>query len=144
MQIDTFHFTPALSLAGGVLIGLAAAWLVAFNGRIAGISGIVGGLLTARGGERAWRAAFVAGLIAAPLMMRVAGSGAMPQVNAGWGELLAAGLLVGIGTRYAGGCTSGHGVCGLSRGAVRSIVATAVFMVAGFATVFVRRHVLGG
>jgi uncharacterized membrane protein YedE/YeeE len=81
-------------------------------------------------------------LIAAPLMMRVAGSGAMPQVNAG--ELLAAGLLVGIGTRYAGGCTSGHGVCGLSRGAVRSIVATAVFMVAGFATVFVRRHVLGG
>jgi uncharacterized membrane protein YedE/YeeE len=83
-------------------------------------------------------------LIAAPLMMRVAGSGAMPQVNAGWGELLAAGLLVGIGTRYAGGCTSGHGVCGLSRGAVRSIVATAVFMVAGFATVFVRRHVLGG
>ncbi|MET3821073.1 MULTISPECIES: YeeE/YedE family protein [Burkholderia] len=144
MQLDALHFTPWLSLAGGVLIGLAAAWLVAFNGRIAGISGIVGGLFTAGAAERDWRAAFVAGLIAAPLMMRIAGAAVTPQVDAGWGELLAAGLLVGIGTRYAGGCTSGHGVCGLSRGATRSIVATAVFMVAGFATVFVRRHVLGG
>lgn len=144
MQLDTLHFTPWLSLAGGVLIGLAAAWLVAFNGRIAGISGIVGGLFTARGAERDWRAAFVAGLIAAPLAMRIAGAGATLQIDAGWGELLTAGLLVGIGTRYAGGCTSGHGVCGLSRGAARSIVATAVFMVAGFATVFVRLHVLGG
>ncbi|MBR8343268.1 YeeE/YedE family protein [Burkholderia ambifaria] len=144
MQLDALHFTPWLSLGGGVLIGLAAAWLVAFNGRIAGISGIVGGLFTAGAAERDWRAAFVAGLIAAPLMMRIAGAAVTPQVDAGWGELLAAGLLVGIGTRYAGGCTSGHGVCGLSRGATRSIVATAVFMVAGFATVFVRRHVLGG
>ncbi|WP_175727383.1 YeeE/YedE family protein [Burkholderia ambifaria] len=144
MQLDALHFTPWLSLAGGVLIGLAAAWLVAFNGRIAGISGIVGGLFTAGAAERDWRAAFVAGLIAAPLMMRIAGAAVTPQVDAGWGELLAAGLLVGIGTRYAGGCTSGHGVCGVSRGAARSIVATAVFMVAGFATVFVRRHVLGG
>ncbi|MGN7980275.1 YeeE/YedE family protein [Burkholderia sp. 22313] len=144
MQLDALHFTPWLSLAGGVLIGLAAAWLIAFNGRIAGISGIVGGLFTAGAAERGWRAAFVAGLIAAPLMMRIAGAAAMPQVDAGWGALLAAGLLVGVGTRYAGGCTSGHGVCGLSRGATRSIVATAVFMVAGFATVFVRRHVLGG
>ncbi|EDT04489.1 protein of unknown function DUF395 YeeE/YedE [Burkholderia ambifaria IOP40-10] len=144
MQLDALHFTPWLSLAGGVLIGLAAAWLVAFNGRIAGISGIVGGLFTAGAAERDWRAAFVAGLIAAPLMMRIAGVAVTPQVDAGWGELLAAGLLVGIGTRYAGGCTSGHGVYGLSRGATRSIVATAVFMVAGFATVFVRRHVLGG
>ncbi|WP_241289666.1 YeeE/YedE family protein [Burkholderia stabilis] len=150
MQLDTFHFTPWLSLAGGVLIGLAAAWLVAFNGRIAGISGIVGGLLTAGAGagagagERDWRAAFVVGLIAAPLVMRVAGAGLTPQVDAGWPELLAAGLLVGVGTRYAGGCTSGHGVCGMSRGALRSVVATATFMVAGFVTVFVRRHVLGG
>ncbi|WP_321805819.1 YeeE/YedE family protein [Burkholderia sp. BCC1993] len=144
MQLDALHFTPWLSLAGGVLIGLAAAWLMAFNGRIAGISGIVGSLFTAGAAERDWRAAFVAGLIAAPLMMRVAGAAVTPQVDAGWGELLAAGLLVGIGTRYAGGCTSGHGVCGLSRGATRSIVATAVFMVAGFATVFVQRHVLGG
>ncbi|RQS17168.1 YeeE/YedE family protein [Burkholderia sp. Bp8998] len=144
MQLDALHFTPWLSLAGGVLIGLAAAWLVAFNGRIAGISGIVGGLFTAGGAERDWRVAFVAGLIAAPLMMRIAGAAVTPRVDAGWGALLAAGLLVGIGTRYAGGCTSGHGVCGLSRGAARSIVATAVFMVAGFATVFVQRHVLGG
>ncbi|KAG8154264.1 YeeE/YedE family protein [Burkholderia catarinensis] len=144
MQLDALHFTPWLSLAGGVLIGLAAAWLVAFNGRIAGISGIVGGLLTARAGERDWRAAFVAGLIAAPLVMRAAGGGLTPQVDASWFELLAAGLLVGIGTRYAGGCTSGHGVCGMSRGALRSVVATATFMVAGFVTVFVRRHVLGG
>ena len=144
MQLDALHFTPWLSLAGGVLIGLAAAWLVAFNGRIAGISGIVGGLFTAGAAERDWRAAFVAGLIAAPLAMRIAGAGVTLQIDAGWGELLAAGLLVGIGTRYAGGCTSGHGVCGLSRGTSRSIVATAVFMVAGFATVFVRRYVLGG
>ena len=144
MQVDALHFTPWLSLAGGVLIGLAAAWLVAFNGRIAGISGIVGGLFAAGAAERDWRAAFVAGLIAAPLTMRIAGAGVVPEVDAGWGELLAAGVLVGIGTRYAGGCTSGHGVCGLSRGAARSLVATAVFMTAGFATVFVRRHVLGG
>lgn len=144
MQLDAIHFTPWLSLAGGVLIGLAAAWLVAFNGRIAGISGIVGGLFAAGSGERDWRVAFVAGLIAAPFAMRAAGAGLTPQVDAGWPELLAAGLLVGIGTRYAGGCTSGHGVCGMSRGALRSVVATATFMVAGFVTVFVRRHVLGG
>ncbi|QRR15231.1 YeeE/YedE family protein [Burkholderia sp. MS389] len=144
MQVDALHFTPWLSLAGGVLIGLAAAWLVAFNGRIAGISGIVGGLPTAGGAERGWRAAFVAGLIAAPVAMRFVGSDLTPQVDANWPELLAAGLLVGIGTRYAGGCTSGHGVCGISRGALRSMVATATFMVAGFATVFVRLHVAGG
>ncbi|RQV11973.1 YeeE/YedE family protein [Burkholderia cenocepacia] len=144
MQVDTLHFTPWLSLAGGVLIGLAAAWLVAFNGRIAGISGIVGGLLTAGGAERGWRAAFIAGLIAAPVAMRFAGSGLTPQIDASWPELLGAGLLVGVGTRYAGGCTSGHGVCGISRGALRSVVATATFMVAGFATVFVRLHVPGG
>jgi uncharacterized protein len=144
MQLDALHFTPWLSLAGGVLIGLAAAWLVAFNGRIAGISGIVGGLLDARAGERDWRAAFVAGLIVAPIAMQVAGNRLTPQVDAGWVELVAAGLLVGIGTRYAGGCTSGHGVCGMSRGALRSVVATGVFMAAGFATVFVRRHMPGG
>ncbi|MDR8728963.1 YeeE/YedE family protein [Burkholderia pseudomultivorans] len=144
MQLDALHFTPWLSLAGGVLIGFAVAWLVAFNGRIAGISGIVGGLLASGFAERGWRAAFVAGLIAAPLAMRIAGEAVAPQVDTGWPELLAAGLLVGIGTRYAGGCTSGHGVCGLSRGAVRSVVATATFMLAGFVTVFVRRHVIGG
>ena len=144
MRIDALHFTPWLSLAGGVLIGLAAAWLVAFNGRIAGISGIVGGVLTACGGERDWRMAFIGGMIVAPVLMRVAGAGLTPPVDASWFELLAAGLLVGIGTRYAGGCTSGHGVCGMSRGALRSVVATTTFMVAGFVTVFVRLHVLGG
>ncbi|EPS1224924.1 YeeE/YedE family protein [Burkholderia cenocepacia] len=144
MQVDALHFTPWLSLAGGVLIGLAAAWLVAFNGRIAGISGIVGGLLAAGGAERGWRVAFIAGMIVAPVAMHVAGSSLTPRIDAGWPELLAAGLLVGIGTRYAGGCTSGHGVCGMSRGALRSVVATATFMVAGFATVFVRLHVAGG
>ncbi|MBN3566379.1 YeeE/YedE family protein [Burkholderia cenocepacia] len=144
MQVDALHFTPWLSLAGGALIGLAAAWLVAFNGRIAGISGIVGGLLTAGGAERRWRVAFIVGMIAAPVAMRFVGSGLTPQVDAGWPELLAAGLLVGVGTRYAGGCTSGHGVCGISRGALRSVVATTTFMVAGFVTVFVRLHVSGG
>jgi len=143
MQVDALHFTPWLSLAGGALIGLAAAWLVAFNGRIAGISGIVGGLLTAGGAERRWRVAFITGMIAAPVAMRFVGSGLTSQVDAGWPELLAAGLLVGVGTRYAGGCTSGHGVCGISRGALRSVVATTTFMVAGFVTVFVRLHVSG-
>ncbi|MGU7772136.1 YeeE/YedE family protein [Burkholderia sp. MR1-5-21] len=144
MQLDMTHFTPWLSLAGGVLIGLAAAWLVAFNGRVAGISGIVGGLLARRPDGRDWRLAFIAGLIVAPIGLRLAGIGAMPQVDASWPVVIAAGLLVGIGTRYAGGCTSGHGVCGLSRGSMRSLVATATFMAAGFLTVFVQRHVLGG
>ncbi|PAJ76953.1 YeeE/YedE [Burkholderia ubonensis] len=144
MQLDAVHFTPWLSLAGGVLIGLAAAGFVAFNGRVAGISGIVGGLLARRADGRDWRLAFVAGLIVAPLMLRAAGIGATPQVDANWPVVIAAGLLVGIGTRYAGGCTSGHGVCGLSRGSLRSLVATATFMAVGFLTVFVQRHLLGG
>lgn len=88
--------------------------------------------------------AFVAGLIVAPLMLRAAGIGATPQVDASWPVVIAAGLLVGIGTRYAGGCTSGHGVCGLSRGSLRSLVATATFMAVGFLIVFVQRHVPGG
>ncbi|WP_010099124.1 YeeE/YedE family protein [Burkholderia ubonensis] len=144
MQLDAVHFTPWLSLGGGVLIGLAAAGFVAFNGRVAGISGIVGGLLARRADGRDWRLAFVAGLIVAPLMLRAAGIGATPQVDASWPVVIAAGLLVGIGTRYAGGCTSGHGVCGLSRGSLRSLVATATFMAVGFLIVFVQRHVLGG
>jgi len=143
MQIDALHFTPVLSLAGGVLIGLAAAWLALFNGRVAGISGIVGGLLAPRAGETGWRVAFVAGLILAPVVMRVAGEGAMPQIDASWPAVGVAGFLVGIGTRYASGCTSGHGVCGLSRGSLRSLVATATFMAVAFLTVFVKRHVLG-
>ena len=140
MTIDWNHFTPWTSLAGGVLIGIAAAMLVLLNGRVAGISGIVGGLLTPRRGETGWRLAFVAGLFAAPLLMALLGTSAMPRIDAGFGTLVAAGALVGVGTSYGSGCTSGHGVCGLSRLSPRSLVATAAFMLAGIATVFVVRH----
>ncbi|MBP0598717.1 YeeE/YedE family protein [Herbaspirillum sp. LeCh32-8] len=144
MHIDWTHFAPWPALAGGIAIGLAAAIMILFNGRIAGISGIVGGLLRAAPGERGWRAAFIAGLVAAPLLASLWGWRMALHIDAGWPAVIAAGFLVGLGTRYAGGCTSGHGVCGISRGAWRSIVATATFMAAGFATVFVLRHVLGG
>ena len=144
MPIDLAHFTPGLSLGGGVVIGAAAAVLVLFNGRIAGISGIVGGLLRLPQGDMSWRAAFLAGLIGAPVLAGLFGKLATLDIQAGWGEVVAAGFLVGLGTRYAGGCTSGHVVCGISRGATRSLVATATFMAAGFLTVFVRRHWIGG
>ena len=140
MSIDSNHFTPWASLAGGVLIGLAAAMLVLLNGRVAGISGIVGGLFSPRRGEIAWRIAFLAGLIAAPVAVAVFGANPVPRIDAGFGMLAAAGLLVGIGTSYGSGCTSGHGVCGLSRLSQRSLVATAAFMLAGVATVFLVRH----
>ena len=140
MNIDWMHFTPWASLAGGVLIGLAAAMLVLLNGRIAGISGIVGGLLVRQRGETAWRLAFVAGLLAAPGVMALLGTAVVPRIDAGFGTLAAAGLLVGLGTSYGSGCTSGHGVCGLSRLSPRSLVATAAFMLAGIGTVFVVRH----
>lgn len=144
MSIDWKAFTPLASLGGGVLIGLAAAMFVLLNGRIAGISGILGGLLRPAAGDVAWRVAFVAGLVGAPVVY-AAVSGASPvlQIDAGWGTLVVAGLLVGIGTRYGAGCTSGHGVCGLSRLSPRSLAATATFMAAGFVCVFVIRHVLG-
>lgn len=144
MSLDLQHFTPWWSLAGGLLIGTAAAVLVFFNGRIAGISGILGGLLRAARHDTGWRLAFLAGLIGAPLIAGVLGSPAIADIEAGWGQLLVAGLLVGVGTRYASGCTSGHGVCGISRGSLRSLVATATFMAAGLLTVFVQRHLLGG
>lgn len=142
MTVDWSHFTPWASLAGGALIGLAAALLILLNGRVAGISGIVGGLLAPRRGEIGWRLAFVAGLFAAPLAMAAFGANPVPRIDAGFGMLVAAGLLVGIGTSYGSGCTSGHGVCGLSRLSPRSLVATLAFMGAGFAMVFVVRHVL--
>lgn len=138
MTIDWTHFTPWTSLAGGVLIGLAAAMLVLLNGRIAGISGIVGGLVAARRGDTAWRVAFVLGLFAAPLLMLLYATA--PRIDAGAGTLVVAGLLVGLGTSYGSGCTSGHGVCGLSRLSPRSLVATAAFMAAGVATVYLARH----
>lgn len=140
MTIDWIAFTPWTSLAGGILIGVAAGMLLVLNGRIAGISGIVGGLLSPKRGEIAWRLAFVGGLLAAPLIMLLAGRPAIPRIDAGFGMLIAAGLLVGIGTRYGGGCTSGHGVCGLSRLSPRSLVATLTFMAAGVVTVYVARQ----
>ncbi|WP_296657170.1 YeeE/YedE family protein [Paraburkholderia sp.] len=143
-SLDLAHFTPVASLTGGLLIGAAAVLLVLGNGRVAGISGIVGGLLNAVRGERAWRAAFIAGLIAAPWLWRLAAPLPAPVIESTPVTLIAAGLLVGVGTRYGSGCTSGHGVCGLSRGSLRSLVATGSFMAAGFVTVFVVRHLIGG
>jgi uncharacterized protein len=138
MTIDWSHFTPWASLAGGALIGLAAAMLLLLSGRIAGISGIVGGLLVPRGGDLGWRLAFVGGLLLAPAVM--AFYPVSPRIDAGLGTLALAGLLVGAGTSYGSGCTSGHGVCGLSRLSPRSLVATAAFMAAGIGTVFIARH----
>ena len=142
MTIDWNSFTPLASLAGGALIGLATAMFVLLNGRIAGVSGILGGLLRPARGDIAWRIAFLGGLIlAAPAYGLLT---ALPEVriDAGYGMLVVAGLLVGIGTRYGGGCTSGHGVCGVSRLSPRSVAATAAFMATGFITVFVVRHLL--
>ncbi|TDN62857.1 YeeE/YedE family protein [Paraburkholderia sp. BL10I2N1] len=144
MSIDIASLTPGLSLTGGLVIGVAAAVLVLFNGRIAGISGILGGLLGAPQKDAGWRVAFLAGLIGAAVLASLVGSPIAPDIQAGWTEILVAGFLVGVGTRYASGCTSGHGVCGISRGAIRSLVATATFMTSGFLTVFVSRHLLGG
>jgi uncharacterized membrane protein YedE/YeeE len=143
MSIDWNSFTPWPSLAGGVLIGIAAAMFVLLNGRIAGISGVLGGLLRPTRGDVAWRAAFVVGLAGAPLVYALFAALPKLQVAAGDGGLVLAGLLVGIGTRYGSGCTSGHGVCGLSRLSPRSLAATATFMAAGFVTVFVARHLIG-
>lgn len=142
MTIDWVNFTPQAALAGGLLIGLAAAAFILFNGRIAGISGILGGLLRPARGDVGWRAAFLAGLLAAPVLYGMVAALPEVTVDAGTGTLVAAGLLVGVGTRYGSGCTSGHGVCGISRGSPRSLVATAAFMFAGFVTVYIVRHVL--
>ena len=143
MTIAWNAFTPWSALAGGVLIGIAAAMFALLNGRIAGISGVLGGLLRPARGDLAWRAAFILGLVGAPLVYALATDLPRPQIDAGTGALIAAGLLVGVGTRYGSGCTSGHGVCGLSRLSPRSLVATLAFMGAGFVTVFVTRHIFG-
>jgi uncharacterized membrane protein YedE/YeeE len=143
MMIDWVNFTPWSSLAGGVLIGLAAAMFLLFNGRIAGISGILGGLLQWPKGDVAWRVAFLVGLVAAPAAYGLFAPLPQVRVDAGTATLVVAGLLVGIGTRYGSGCTSGHGVCGLSRRSPRSLAATAAFMAAGFVTVFIVRHLIG-
>lgn len=144
MTLDWSAFTPWSALAGGVLIGLAAALLWLLNGRIAGISGIVGGLLQGpAGGERPWRLAFLIGLLLAPWLYRWVAGLPPIHIQATTPVLIGAGLLVGYGTRLGSGCTSGHGVCGLSRFSPRSLVATLLFMGAGFVTVFVVRHLLG-
>jgi uncharacterized membrane protein YedE/YeeE len=142
MTIDWNHFTPWASLAGGVLLGLASALFILLNGRVLGISGILGGLLRPRAGDAGWRIAFIAGLLAAPAVWSLFAAPVVPRIDATPALLVVAGLLVGWGTRYGSGCTSGHGVCGLSRMSPRSLVATLAFMGTGFATVFVMRHLL--
>ena len=141
-MIDWVHFTPWRSLAGGVLIGAAAAMLLLLNGKIAGISGILGGLLRTGAGDIGWRVAFIAGLVVAPLVYPLAAPLPVVQIDADTTLLVVAGLLVGLGTGYGSGCTSGHGVCGLSRLSPRSLVATTAFMAAGFVTVFMARHLI--
>ncbi len=133
-------FTPWSALIGGMLIGLAAAMFALLNGRIAGISGVLGGLLKPTRGDVGWRVAFIGGLVAAPLVYGLFAALPAVQIDASYLALVVAGLLVGVGTRYGSGCTSGHGVCGLSRLSPRSLVATLTFMAAGFATVFAVRH----
>ena len=139
------NFTPVSAAIGGALIGLAAVLLMLSTGRIAGISGILSGLLNLRGEDKAWRIAFIAGLILAPVIAGLIGYGMpTPKLPSNWAVIVVAGLLVGFGTRLGGGCTSGHGICGIARLSPRSIAATIVFMVVAIVTVAVTRHVLGG
>lgn len=145
MTIDWTHFTPWASLSGGVLIGVASALFILLNGRILGISGILGGLLPPKSGDMGWRITFLLGMSAAPLVLSwlaPAGFIQPPRIDASNGVIVVAGLLVGLGTRYGSGCTSGHGVCGLSRLSPRSLLATMTFMGAGFLMVYVLRHLI--
>jgi uncharacterized protein len=142
MTIDWAHFTPGSALAGGILIGLAAAWLILDDGRILGASGLLGGLIPPRSRDWRWRGLALLGLLVSPLVARFLFAPAAPVIEANAATVVVGGLLVGFGTRLANGCTSGHGVCGLARLSPRSLVATATFMVAGFLTVFLVRHVV--
>jgi uncharacterized membrane protein YedE/YeeE len=138
------NFTPLSALIGGALIGLSAVVLWVTDGRVAGVSGIVGGLADPAQGDLGWRVAFLLGLLAAPLVYWTAGGGLpLVTISSSLPLLVAGGLLVGFGTRLGGGCTSGHGVCGVARLSPRSLAATLVFMAVGFATVFVARHLVG-
>lgn len=143
MQIDWTHFSPGAALIGGAEIGLAAGLMILLLGRIAGVSGILAGIIPFRREETGWRLAFALGLVAAPLFAGLFRAPAPPEFTAGYPLLALAGLLVGFGARLGGGCTSGHGVCGLSRFSLRSLVATVTFMSVAIATVFVLRHVIG-
>lgn len=143
-MIDLNNFTPLGSLTGGILIGAAAALLLLANGRVAGISGILGGLWSTERGDRVWRLAFIVGMFVSPAVYSLVAIMPEAVIEANTMTLIVAGLLVGLGTRYASGCTSGHGVCGLSRGSVRSLTATMAFMAAGFLTVYLARHAFAG
>ena len=137
------NFTPVAAMIGGALIGLASAAMWLLLGRITGISGFLGTALSARGLDRAWRAAFISGLLTAGIVAALAFPGALPfELDAGLAQIIVAGLLVGLGTQIGGGCTSGHGVCGVSRLSPRSLVATGTFMASGFLVVLVVRHLL--
>lgn len=143
MHIDWVHFTPLLSLTGGLIIGVAASIFILVNGRVAGISGIVGGLLRPTAGDSTWRLAFVLGLVSAPLVYGAFAVLPAVRIDAHWPALVVAGLLVGLGTQYASGCTSGHGVCGVSRLSPRSLTATLAFVTTGIVTVHLVRLLLG-
>jgi uncharacterized membrane protein YedE/YeeE len=143
MIIDWNNFTPWSALAGGVLIGISASLFILLNGRIAGITGIIGGLFRPVAHDAGWRIAFTLGLIAAPMVWLLFGQLPEITIDAGYGLLIATGLIVGFSARYGSGCTSGHGVCGISRLSPRSIIATLAFMGTGFLTVYIMRHLLG-
>lgn len=144
MSLDWIHFTPWTALSGGILLGIASAAFILLNGRVLGISGILGGLLVPQPGDSSWRVYFLLGLAAAPVTLTLLAPTLIsaPRIEASPIVIVAAGLLVGFGTRYGSGCTSGHGVCGLSRLSPRSLVATLAFMAAGFVTVYVIRHLI--
>ena len=144
MQIDWLTFTPGPALFGGILLGIAAALFALLHGRILGISGIVSGLLSPKVGDINWRLMLVFGILSAPFWAALLfGIHTVTVINADWLVIIIAGLLVGFGASYGSGCTSGHGICGLSRLSPRSLLATCTFMAAGFMMVFVIRHVLG-
>ncbi|WP_327437765.1 YeeE/YedE family protein [Pseudomonas donghuensis] len=143
MTIDWINFTPWTALLGGLLIGGAANLYMLLNGRVAGISGMLGSLLERHGEGKGEKALFLLGVVLSLLLWWVFAEGPVVQFETGWLGLLVAGVLVGVGTRYASGCTSGHGVCGVARLAPRSLLATLCFMFAGFAVVFIVRHLLG-
>ena len=140
---DFTHSAYIAGFSGGLLIGIAAAMFVLLNGRIAGISGILGGLLQAGKGDKTWRILFLLGMMASPYLYQIASDLPAVTIEADTAQLIIAGLLVGLGTRYASGCTSGHGVCGISSGSIRSIAATLTFMTAGIITVYLTRHLIG-